>query len=373
MSGPNTPPSSVAKPLPMEFFAMIRAKLTGLWLIKNYLPQIGIALLYGHPGAAKSFFAIDLALHVALGWSWQGRATRQGAVVYVGAEGVHGLRNRMVAFRSAYNVTGQVPLALIPAVLDLQSPAGDIERLIQGINAVAKSFNMDIGLIVIDTLSKSFGAGRENTDDMIGFVTNCTRLAELFQCCVMPIHHRPKDNDSVDPRGHSSLKGGVDTVILVDAGSPRRARVTKQKDADAGGTISFVLERVPLGVDDDGDEVTSCVIRSPTAEEAERSEFDASLSSLPRGARDAYKLLAGLMGTASVDPPDTAPPTELDRSKVDRVVPEADWRTHSCPGTGSAEAERKAYARARKSLLDAGLIREWGGYAWITAPVQKTN
>ena len=95
-------------PLPLEWFADIEPRLDGLWLIKKLLPAIGLALIYGHPGSGKSFLALDFAFHVSLGWPWNGRRVHRGLVVYVGAEGGNGLRNRIVAFRRHHDLKGKI-------------------------------------------------------------------------------------------------------------------------------------------------------------------------------------------------------------------------------------------------------------------------
>ena len=41
------------------------------------------AILYGPPGAGKSFVALDFALSVASGRAWHGHEVRQGPVLYV--------------------------------------------------------------------------------------------------------------------------------------------------------------------------------------------------------------------------------------------------------------------------------------------------
>jgi RecA-family ATPase len=58
------------------------------WLIKKLVPRQGVVVLFGSPKAFKSFIAMDLGLHVALGWEWAGRPTMRGPVVYVAAENV---------------------------------------------------------------------------------------------------------------------------------------------------------------------------------------------------------------------------------------------------------------------------------------------
>ena len=123
---------STGHPLPLQYFDDIAMQLTGLWLIKNLLPALGIAVIYGHPGSGKSFLALDWALHIALGWDWQGRKVKQGLVIYVAAEGITGLRNRVEAFRRHHDVKG-IPFALVPCAIDMQAPEADVRRLVAAI------------------------------------------------------------------------------------------------------------------------------------------------------------------------------------------------------------------------------------------------
>ena len=62
-------------------------------LVKGILGHGMMALLYGESGAGKSFIAISLALHVALGREWCGRKVKQGFVVYLASEGGHSVQS----------------------------------------------------------------------------------------------------------------------------------------------------------------------------------------------------------------------------------------------------------------------------------------
>jgi KaiC/GvpD/RAD55 family RecA-like ATPase len=351
--------------LPLEWAATMEAQLCGLWLIKHLLPSQGIALIYGHPGCGKSFVAIDFAFHVALGWEWNGRRVRKGLVVYVGAEGVNGLRNRMVAFRKANSLDGQsIPLALIPTPIDMQAPDADTPRLIEAIRQAALTYGgQEPALVVIDTLSKTFGAGKENTDDMASYVANCQRVASEFGCCVMPVHHRPKDAESTEPRGHSSLKGGVDTVLLIEAGSPRRISVTKQKDAEFADDAAFNLHSVDLGQDEDGDAVTSCVIEITDA--APRKSKGVKLADGPKLALAALERAIREAGHyAPADLPD-----DLARPGVMfKVATLKDWQALAIIATAdpdkTADTIARTFRRNREKLQALNIIHVHGDYAW---------
>jgi hypothetical protein len=59
------------------------------WLIGGLAPADGLVVLYGEPGAGKSFVALDWGLSVATGAPWLGREVKQGEVVYIGRAGAY--------------------------------------------------------------------------------------------------------------------------------------------------------------------------------------------------------------------------------------------------------------------------------------------
>ncbi|MEH3037869.1 MAG: AAA family ATPase [Sphingomonas adhaesiva] len=358
--------------LDYQWFGDISPQLSGLWLIKRLLPASGLALIYGHPGSGKSFLALDFAFHVALGWEWRGRRVRRGLVVYVGAEGLAGLKNRMVAFRHHHQIAADtpVPLALVPSAIDLQAANADTPRLIELIRQAADESGYDPALIVVDTLSKTFGAGKENTDDMATYVANCGKVAEAFACCVLPVHHRPKDSDNAEPRGHGSLKGGVDTVILVEAGRVRKATVTKQKDGPEGVTELFGLLPIYLGEDEDGEDVTSCIVQPAVATVDEADPLAQAIAALPDGPKLALRQLDEATEHDGVSPPAEIPDAEIDRVLTPRVVPTGTWRERAIQAAGTdrdmdRDTGKKAFNRALKVLQTRGIVRVWGDFAWL--------
>jgi AAA domain len=85
-----------------------------LWLVADFVPERSIAMLFGPPGVGKSFVALDLALSVATGRPWHGRATRRGPVVYVFAEGQAGAKKRINGWLKTHELK---PLGLSPSLL----------------------------------------------------------------------------------------------------------------------------------------------------------------------------------------------------------------------------------------------------------------
>jgi len=92
-------------------------------------------------------------------------------------------------------------------------------------------------------------------------IANADRLRKETGAAVLLIHHCGKDA-SKGARGHSSLRGAVDTEIAIEGQAGRRtATVTKQRDLPSGQLFAFELEQQMLGHDEDGDPVFSCIVK----------------------------------------------------------------------------------------------------------------
>ena len=50
------------------------------YLVKGLLPDSGLAVIWGPPKCGKSFWTMDIAFHVALGWEYRGRRVQQVTV-----------------------------------------------------------------------------------------------------------------------------------------------------------------------------------------------------------------------------------------------------------------------------------------------------
>jgi KaiC/GvpD/RAD55 family RecA-like ATPase len=358
-------------PLPLVYFDDIEEQLTGLWLMKKLLPTVGMGVVHGHPGCGKTFLALDWSMHIALGWDWQGHKVKQGLVVYLCAEGQHGLKNRIAAFRRQHNVEG-LPFALIPVSIDLQAQDADVNRLIDAVRAAEEHFGQQAAMVVVDTLAKTFGGGKENTDDMVPYVANGQRVANEFECFTLIIHHRPKDAESEDPRGHSSLRGGVETVVLVEAGETKKARWTKQKDGEDGIELLFKLKVVELGKDEDGDPVTSCIVEATDVDLVPRGDSAASkIARLSDKQKAVLNAIDETLERVGIYPPIEIPDVEINRLKVGKVVKTDDWRARHVQTAGQAsdikpDSIRKEFDRGLVRLKNDGIVAVYGDYAWRT-------
>jgi hypothetical protein len=260
-----------AKP-ELEWFDTIEPVTVSPYLVKGFLDHGAMSVIYGPSNSGKTFFALDLAFHVARAVRWRGRRVDGGAVLYLAAEGGNGIANRIAALRTASGAA-DVPLALRRAGLDLLDPRADTGRVIRLAREVASV--RPLCLIVIDTLSRVIAGGDENAaSDMTAFIRNVDAIRQATRAHVMIVHHTGKDA-ARGARGHSSLRAATDTEIEVSADeiAGRVVRVTKQRDYEGGEEFRFRLKPVDLGYDQDGDRVGSCVVTA--VEEGVADEQDA--------------------------------------------------------------------------------------------------
>jgi KaiC/GvpD/RAD55 family RecA-like ATPase len=349
-------------PIRVLTFAELQPRLSNRALVKGYLGDGEMSVIYGESNTGKTFFAIDIGMHVSLGWEWQGRRVRQGGVVYIAGEGVHGIQNRVAAFRKHHGIiTTDVPFAVIPAALDLRSEAADTGRLIDTIGEAESTLRCPVRLLVVDTLSRALAGGNENSpDDMGAFVMHVDRIRQACGAHVLNLHHSGKDGTR-GARGHSLLRAAVDTEIEItrdaEAGIST-AHVRKQRELPSDvPPLSFALWSIPLGQDEDGDEITSCVIVAADAP-SRRS------TSIAGAAGIALNLLRKAVDEAGERPPacNHVPPGV-------RGVRLETWRRYCYAGSISdgdtSDAKRKSFKRAADRLQSAGIIGVWGEWVWL--------
>lgn len=287
--GPRPVVDAAIRPLPILYFDGIEARFDAHDFVEDLLTEGGSAVIYGESNAGKTFWATDLALHVAAGRPWNGRHVEQGAVVYCVLEGGIGFHNRVAAWRRHHGFEdARLPFAAIPSNLNLLDPDADTPRLIAAVRDVASALEMPVKLVVIDTLARAFAGGNENaSEDMGALVQNMDAVRAATGSAFMFIHHSGKDR-AKGARGHSSLRAAIDTEIEVAAaeeGDTKTATVVKQRDLRKGDAFDFVLRTVTLGENPRGKPVTSCVVApppTPTARAAQDPEATALLLKVAR-------------------------------------------------------------------------------------------
>ena len=128
------------------------------WVIKNLIPHSTLSLIYGAPGTGKSFFAVDLAVSIALGIDLLGLRVSPGPVLYVALEGGWALKARFLAQRTRYSEleTDRSPLAICSTSLNLCTSSDDAQLLIR---EVQNEFGGNPPkVIMVDTLARAISS-----------------------------------------------------------------------------------------------------------------------------------------------------------------------------------------------------------------------
>jgi hypothetical protein len=114
--------------------------------------------------------------------------------------------------------------------------------------------------VVLDTLNRSLSESESSDEDMSAYVQAADNLREAFEATVIFVHHCGKDDTR--PRGHTSLTGAVDAQIACkkQEDGTSQAVVEYMKDGLADCVVAFQLEQVSVGIDEDGEPITSCVV-----------------------------------------------------------------------------------------------------------------
>ena len=254
----------------VESVTDVTSRAPAEWLIKGVLPKAELVTLFGASGAGKSFVALDLAAHVAMGVPWRGRKTCKGRVLYVAAEGGGGMRNRLRAYCAYHNIQpADLDIGMITAAPNLLE-SGDVTDVMAAIHAIGP-----VSVVIVDTFAQTTPGANENTsEDMGKALSNAKLIHAATGATVVLVHHAGKDA-SRGARGWSGIKAAVDAEIEVVRHEDKRGReirLTKQKEGEDDTSWGFTLARVPIELDADGEEVTSCVAVAAELPAAEAPE-----------------------------------------------------------------------------------------------------
>jgi hypothetical protein len=222
------------------------------WLIKDFLPEVGMGYLYGPSGTFKTFLALDLALSVATGhgpnW-WQDGDREPQPVVYLVGESPHGFRNgRTDAWLHARGIPGLHDLASHLIVVETVPPIQykdhwrELVKMIK-MRLDAMGFKRP-ALFVIDTLSRLMEglsiSDQQHSSQAAGTIE---RMAKALECCVLLVHHVGKDEQK-GMVGSYVWYANADTVVEITRESAANKNVVlqtrKQKEADPGPPMRYL-------------------------------------------------------------------------------------------------------------------------------------
>jgi hypothetical protein len=230
------------------------------WIIKGWLPEGGVTMVYGESGSGKTFITLDIACHIAAGLAWNGYKTKSGLVVYLAGEGNYGIRQRIAAWCKAHSIQNLDNLLISNKAIDIDSPAAAA----QIINAVRELTQDDAVSLFIDTVNNHMSGDENSAKDTRNMLNACNIVSRAMNAGICLNHHTGHAIESKQrARGSSAWKASLDASILVSKTDNRiEISCTKMKDAEPPAPFFGKLETVPLGwFDEDGEEITGAVFK----------------------------------------------------------------------------------------------------------------
>ena len=316
------------------------------WLIRKLIERDQVLVVFGDPGAGKSFLTIDWGLSIATGQPFAGLETKQGVVLYIAGEGQRGIKGRI----AAWSIRHQVNVDEVPFLVSLQPyellDERSVEELINRIEAVAEAHGPPV-LIIFDTLARNFGGGDENsTADMMAVIRAADRMRARWRSAMMFTHHAGH-SDKSRSRGASALYCALDSEFRLDKDQDGivRLEATKTKDGEFPQPLAFKIVSVELGIQDEkGEEITSAVL--------EPQEYEPPSSRTTQQTADGKWQVLGLTLLRDLEVEHRRNVEASGRDPAAARVSFDAWRTE-CRGRGMP---RNRFADVRTTLSAAGLI-----------------
>lgn len=189
----------------------MRHKRSVDWLVDGVIQTESRAMLFGESGIGKSFAAIDMALCVASGRDWHGRAVRQGSVAYMATEGSDGLQSRVLAWARHHGMSQEeieaLPLYIAPKPFELT----DSDERFEFIDELEKIRPLP-KLTIIDTLTgAAHGLDQNSAKDMAAFAYDCEIISMATSGTVLLVHHSGH-KEKGRSKGAVDLHAACDTV-----------------------------------------------------------------------------------------------------------------------------------------------------------------
>jgi RecA-family ATPase len=232
-------------------------------IVKGLIGENEVGVFFGSSTAGKSFLCLDMLWHIANGCDWfDYRIKSPRPVVYFALEGRGGISRRMQAIEIRKGIQTLGNMNFMIQTLDLTDD-DEIDVWAEVIN----ERGLKSSVVAVDTLAQAAIGIDENSSEGMGrVIAGAQKLSKKISGTVILVHHAGKDTTR-GARGWSGLKGAMDFQIEVNEDDKgRHWKVEKVKDSDSGKIHPFALEVLTIKVDEDGDEVTTCVISRPVVD-----------------------------------------------------------------------------------------------------------
>lgn len=243
-----------------------------------------VTLISADPKAGKTLVSQTLAMHIAAGLDFDSTLTvaERRPVLYFALESQTAIRKRLVAWKKRHDPqdTKFVDEKSFPFftseesinLLDEQNRANLVEKIKAADSWWRKRGEKELGVIVIDTLTKAMPGGDQNSvEDTSAVFDIIAKVKDAgIKAAVVIIHHNTKNGGN--PRGSSNIQAEPDTLLTLSKNQETdqlELRILMARSIDDDKTFTFDIETVDLGVSTQGYTITAPLLVPATTKVAD--------------------------------------------------------------------------------------------------------
>ncbi len=201
-------------------------------VVEHLLAEASLNIFFGEPGCKKTWALLDMAVCVAMAKDWLGLKTTQSPVLIIDEDnGERRILRRMGSILRGHNADANTPVYCISfAGFDFGKDE-DAEYLKHFINV------LDFRLVIIDVLASVMPGRDENSvKDTQPVLLRLRRVAQETGAAIVLIHH---SNKTGGYRGSTSIKGALETMILVESKQGEDSITFKAEKTRDDATVNF--------------------------------------------------------------------------------------------------------------------------------------
>lgn len=208
------------------------------WIIDGWLPQDGVAILYGESESFKTYMAIHKLLCVATGRAYANRDGFDGYAVGDPREVV------MFAGESYSGIVQRINAAIAGGVFDRKLVEQNLVLVrdvysvnhahgLAGMADEIEALDARPAIVAIDTLNLALDGNEDSAEDIKRALRGLRALVSRYDAAGLFIDH-VGHGAKARPRGSSAKKANADVMILCERdGNTRNVTITQTKNRDA--------------------------------------------------------------------------------------------------------------------------------------------
>lgn len=333
------------------------------WIMKGIIARGETSAWIAPPGHGKSALLTEIAVHCAAQRDWRGHKAKEACgVVFLALERADLCKRRLRAYAKRDGLRG-LPIAVCGGVIDLRASAcvGDIVDVVR---KAELQFGCGVGLIIIDTFNKGIAAGGGDEDkarDQNQVAANLRKVQGLLDAHIALVGHTGKNEDR-GARGSNALLGDVDVMVQISGDGTKSADVTKGNDQPERALAQFRLQVVDLGVDEDGEKITTALVSVEHEACVTTDRRKSKRDKLPPKSRAGLDALFELVADGEVTPR----PDDVHVPVAVTCVTLAKWkeRLQKLAIIDAKSGYREQFKRIHVTLKNQGMVGIWDDVAW---------